>query len=80
MKNKRGLTLIEIIICINLIVIIGVSATVVVLKANKTREINILKVNEKKLENALQVYVSNHKEINTNLNNNAKAALVTLET
>ena len=80
MKNKRGFTLIEIIICISLIVIIGVSATVVVLKANKTKEINILKANEKKLENALQVYVSNHKEITTNLNNNAKAALVTLET
>ena len=80
MKNKRGFTLIEIIICISLIVIIGVSATVVVLKANKTREISILKANEKKLENALQVYVSNHKEITTNLNNNAKAALVTLET
>lgn len=79
MKNKRGFTLVEIIICISLIVIIGVSATVVVLKANKTREINILKANEKKLENALQVYVSNHKEITTNLNNNAKAALVTLE-
>lgn len=80
MKNKRGFTLVEIIICISLIVIIGVSATVVVLKTNKTREINILKANEKKLENALQVYVSNHKEITTNLNNNAKAALVTLET
>ncbi len=79
MKKKKGFTLIEIIICISLITIIGVSMTIVIVKNNKKKEIAILEKYSSKFENALQVYLSNHEEITYNLENNAKAAAITLE-
>lgn len=79
MNKKRGFTLIEIIICIALIAIIGTTMTFVVINSNKNKQIKILENNNKILENALEVYLENHEEIQTNLENNAKGAVVTLE-
>ncbi len=79
MNKKRGFTLIEIIICIALIAIIGTTMTFVVIKSNKNKQIKILENNNKILENALEVYLENHEEIQYNLENNAKGAVVTLE-
>lgn len=79
MNKKRGFTLIEIIICIALIAIIGTTMTLVVIKSNKNKQIKILENNNKILENALEVYLEKHEEIQTNLENNAKGAIVTLE-
>ncbi len=79
MNKKRGFTLIEIIICIALIAIISTTMTFVVIKSNKNKQIKTLENNNKILENALEVYLENHEEIQTNLENNAKGAIVTLE-
>ena len=77
--NKKGFTLIEIIISLSLIVIIGITATVMVVNHNKNKEIRTLKQYNEKLENALNVYIENHPEIMNNLNDTSKAAIVTLE-
>lgn len=77
--KKHGFTLIEIIICIILITTISVGTTIVVIKNNEKKEQNTLKKYENIFDNALEVYLSNHEEITTNLNNYAKAAAVTLE-
>lgn len=79
MNKKRGFTLIEIIICIALIAIIGTAMTFVVIKSNKNKQIKTLENNKKILENALEVYLENHEEVQNNLENNAKGAIVTLE-
>lgn len=79
MNKKRGFTLIEIIICIALIAIIGTTMTFVVINSNKNKQIKILENNNKILENALEVYLEKHEEIQTNLENSAKGAVVTLE-
>ena len=77
---KKGFTLIELILSISLIVLVGVTTTVLVINHNKNKEIKILQENSKKLENALNVYLDSHPEVLTNLEDNAKAAIVTLET
>ena len=77
---KKGFTLIEIILSLSLISLIGITTTVLILNNNKNKEIKILKQNSQKLENALNVYLDSHPEVTTNLNDNAKAAIVTLET
>ncbi len=77
--KKKGFTLIEIIICIALISIIGVSSTVGITKIldnNKAKK--IVKLNSN-LMDALEVYLSNHQEVEENLIMNSKAAVVTLE-
>lgn len=79
MKKKKGFTLIEIIICIALISIIATTMTITIVKNKRKNELNILEKNSTKLENALQVYLTNHKEVTYNLKNNAKAAAITLE-
>lgn len=79
MNKKRGFTLIEIIICIALIAIIGTAMTFVIINNNKNKQIKTLEKNNKVLENALEVYLENHDEIQDNLENNAKGAVVTLE-
>lgn len=79
MNKKKGFTLIEIIICIALIAIISTTMTFVAIKNNKNKQIKILENNNKILENALEVYLENHEEIQTNLENSAKGAIVTLE-
>lgn len=77
--KKKGFTLIEIIMCISLISIISVCTTVIVIKNNENKEQKALNNYKTLFDNALKVYLSNHKEITNNLNNNVKAAAVTLE-
>ena len=79
MKNKKGYTLVEIIVVIAIIGIIGVSGTVLVIKGREN-SLN-KKRNEafKVFDNALDVYLSNHSEILTNLKDNAEGAVVTFE-
>ena len=77
--KKNGFTLIELILSISLITIIGVSSFIVVINHNKNKEIKVLEKNNKMLENALSVYLDSHPEVTTNLDENAKAAIVTLE-
>ena len=77
--KKKGFTLIEIIIAIVLISLIGVTSVVTVTKVNEKKELkNIQKMNSN-LTNALEVYLSNHSEIEENIISNVKAAVVTLE-
>ena len=79
MRKNKGFTLIEIIICIALISIIATTMTITIVKNKRKNELNILEKNSTKLENALQVYLANHKEVTYNLKNNTKAAAITLE-
>lgn len=76
MKNKKGFTLIEIIVCIVLITLISTISIIII---NNKKQQSLLEKYSSKFENALQVYLSNHEEIAYNLENNAKAAAVTLE-
>ena len=77
---KKGFTLIEIILSITLITLIGVTTIILVINNNKNKEIKLLEKYSTTLENALNVYLDSHPEVMTNLNENAKAAIVTLET
>ena len=79
MKNKKGFTIIEIIAVIAIIGIIGVSGTVLVIKGREN-SLN-KKRNEafKVFDNALDVYLSNHSDILTNLEDNVEGAVVTFE-
>lgn len=77
--KKKGFTLIEIIVALVLISLIGVTSVVTVTKVNQNKEAkNIQKMNDN-LTNALEVYLTNHSEIEENLMLNSKAAVVTLE-
>ncbi|MBQ3021223.1 MAG: type II secretion system protein [Bacilli bacterium] len=78
--KKKGFTLIEIIVAIALISIIGVSSVVTI---NVTKEKNEKKRLEKfysQFDEALEVYLSSHQEIYTNLQDNVEGAVITLET
>ena len=79
MKNKKGFTLIEIIICITLIALIGTGTTVAVVSSINKKESDILVANDETFENALNIYLSNHGEILNNLYNNVEGAVVSLE-
>lgn len=79
MNNKKGFTLIEIICVIILITVVSVGVTVVVIKNNNEKVANILENNSSKFQDALEVYLSTHKEVINNVNENAKGAIVTLE-
>lgn len=78
-NNKKGFTLIEIIVAIILISIIGVSSVIGVKNIVKNnQEKQYIKFNNN-IRNALEVYLTNHQEIEQNLVVNAKAAVVTLD-
>ena len=78
--RKKGFTLIEIIVCVVLIAVIGTVSVVSVSKVmNSNGEKNILENNTSNFKDALEVYLSEHTEIIKNVNNNAKAAVVSLE-
>ena len=73
--NKKGFTLIEIIVCIILLVLVGVGSVVgVKVYENKSNEKFY-----KQFDNALEIYLSDHSEIYTNLSDNVEGAVVTLE-
>lgn len=78
-KDKKGFTLIEIIVCISLITIIGVSTTFIIIKSNAKKEQKLLNRYASTFDNALEVYLSNHQEITDNIDNYANAAAITLE-
>lgn len=78
--KKKGFTLVEIIICIALIAVIGTFSVVSVNKAmNIKGEAKLLENNASNFRDALEVYLSTHTEVLENVNNNAKAAVVSLE-
>lgn len=78
--KKRGFTLIEVIICIALVALVGTISFVTVNKTMKNNnETKILEKNADKFRNALEVYLSNHTEVIDNVNNNVKAAVISLE-
>lgn len=78
--KKKGFTLIEIIICIALIAVIGTVSVVSVNKAMSVKgEAKILEKNEPNFRDALEVYLSTHTEVLENVNDNVKAAVVSLE-
>lgn len=79
LKNKKGFTLIEIIVAIVLIGIVGTTSVVSINKANEKKEYKKLEKMNNNLTTALEVYLANHSEIEENLMLNAKAAVVTLE-
>ncbi len=78
-KNTKGFTLIEIIVVISIISIIGVVGTVFIIKG---KENSLAKKKEdafKIFDNALDVYLSNHGEIVSNLQNDVEGSVITLE-
>ena len=80
MNSKKGFTLIEVIVAISLISLIGISTTILIVNNYKNQEIKLLEKYSTTLENALNVYLDIHPEVITNLDENAKGAIVTLET
>ena len=76
---KKGFTLIEIIVVIVLLAVIGTGSTIAVIKVQDKKTEDLLVKNEKKLENALDVYLANHNEVINNINNNSEGAIVSLE-
>ena len=95
MKNNKGFTLIEIIVCIALISIIGVSSTIIVIKTkNKNNNVNILngtKMSTKlsnitnKILQAANVYIAVEKDGNgntyeTGIKNGGKGLYIKVQT
>lgn len=78
MNNKKGFTLIEIIVCIALITTISITTSIIVFNKNKNEQ-TLLEKYSNSFKNALEVYLSDNNEITYNIKNNAKAAVVTLE-
>lgn len=67
MKSKKAFTLIEVIISISLIVIIGISTTILfVKKTNNKKEKEIEKVTQV-LQNAASIYLSVNKDDNVSI-------------
>lgn len=77
--NKNGFTFIEIIVCIALLSVIGVGATATVVSLNNKKENDVLILNEEDFENALNIYLSTHNEVLSNLYNSVEGAVVSLE-
>ena len=95
MKNNKGFTLVEIIVCIALISIIGVSSTIIVIKTkNKNNNVNILngtKMSAKlsnitnKILQAANVYIAVEKDGNgntyeTGIKNGGKGLYIKVQT
>ena len=77
--NKKGFTLVEIILCIALLAIVGTGTTIAVVTIANKNETNILEENSKDFENALNIYLETHNEVLNNLYNNVEGAVVSLE-
>ena len=78
-KNKKGYTLIEIIIAIALITVIATISIVSITNIKKSSEAKRLNNAFKVFDNALDVYLSNHSEIYKNIEDNVEGAVITLE-
>lgn len=78
-KNKKGYTLIEIIIAITLITVIATISIVSITNIKKSSETKRLNNAFKVFDNALDVYLSNHSEIYKNIEDNVEGAVITLE-
>lgn len=77
--NKKGFTLIEIIVCIILIVVIGTGSVVGINYAKNSSTTTKQEKFYKQFDEALEVYLSEHPEIYKNLEENVEGAIVTLE-
>ena len=73
-KNYKGFTLIEIIVCISLISIICVITFVSISKSNNSK----IEKFYSQFDDALEVYLSTHSEIYDNIYNNVEGAVITL--
>lgn len=78
-KRIKGFTLIEIIVCIIIMTIIGTGSTVGITYVKNKNEIKEYHNVNKKLLNALEVYLAQNEEIEKNIMLNTKAAVVTLD-
>lgn len=78
--NKKGFTLIEIIICISLIVTIGVTSFIGVNYAVKNIRINKLSDIEDDILAAARIYLETNNEVNGQVYSNKNGALITLNT
>ena len=77
--NKKGFTLVEIIICLVLLTVVGTGTTVAVVTMTNKSESNVLEKNNDDFENALNIYLETHNEVIDNLYNNVEGAVVSLE-
>lgn len=69
MKNNKGFTIIEVIICLCLIILISGTMTAVVLTKNKNNKKHIQEVT-KKIQEAASVYLSINKDNNNSIEQN----------
>lgn len=69
MKNNKGFTIIEVIICLCLIILISGTMTAVVLTKNKNNKKHIQEV-IKKIQEAASVYLSINKDNNNSIEQN----------
>lgn len=80
-KEKiKGFTLIEIIVCLIIITCIGTGSVIgvnTVIKNNKESKLEKIHTN---FDSALEVYLTDNKEVLANINNYAEGAIITLET
>ena len=77
--NKKGFTLVEIIVAIGLLALIGVGSFVGVKLSNEAKEKNNIKKTFKQADEALEIYLQTHNDVIENVNNNAEGAVITLE-
>lgn len=77
--NKRGFTLIEIIVCIALLSIIGTSLTVSIVNINNKNENKVLEKNSDDFTTALNIYLATHEEVIDSITNDVEGAVISLE-
>lgn len=77
--NKKGFTLIEIIVAIILMISISIVSIIGGNVLNNNKEGNLLEKNSSNFKNALEIYLTENPNIINNINDNVKTAVVSLE-
>ena len=79
MRNKKGFTIIEIIICISLLVVIGVGSFISIKVISKKQLVDKLNMISTKASEAAQVYIETNKNASNQLYNNKNGVSLPLQ-
>ncbi len=80
MKNNKGFTIIEIIICISLLVVIGVGSFISIRVVNNKIKNDKLEKIQDRIMNAVEVYIDNNKTVKNQLYDNRNGVVIPLNT
>ena len=78
--NKKGFTIIEIIICISLLVVIGVGSFISIRVVNNKIKNDKLEKIQDRIMNAVEVYIDNNKTVKNQLYDNRNGVVIPLNT